>query len=250
MARGAVLDKATESLHESSVDFAVGCQKLQKQAGELRQQKFADVSARLNSAVKAVTGHEFHLESAQVNTLVGLTSFALGALVAKEKRTMCVLSKINNWGEKQALPPLTLVDATTLSSLKEENRLDSVEATYSHGISTTEDWRGQKWLHQKGYAKVPIHKKGYDWWLEENLTWVKTSHYLESRNNDGSFFRTYKNGGIQIRFGNGYEVYEGSFPERRKIVLNTGNIDCRAQPQGILSAVDSDLKSSLTKTGR
>jgi hypothetical protein len=250
MVRGAVLNDATQSLHESSVDFATGCLKLHKQAGELFEQKFGDASARLNSAVKAVTGHEFHLEPAQVNTLVGLTSFAFGAFVAKEKRTMCALEKINSFGEKPALPPLTLVDATTLSSLKEENRLDSVETTYSHEISTTENWRGQKWLHQKGYARVPIHKKGADWWREENLTWVKTSHYLETRNDDGSFFRTYRNGGIQIRFGNGYEVYEGSFPERRKIVLNTGNIDCRAQQQGILSAVGSDLKNSLKKTGR
>jgi hypothetical protein len=236
MSRGAVLNDTVDSFHASSVDLIGSCQKLQDQARELLEPKFEDASTRLNCSVKALTGREFHLEPAQVNILVGVTSFALGAFAAKEKRIVWnhplqVASSLNNCHK--------IVD----SSAKLEHRLDSMETTYSHGISTVENWRGQKWLHQEGYARVPIHKDGADWWREENLTWVKTSHYLETRNDDGSFFRTYKNGGIQIRFGNGYEVYEGSFPERRKIVLNTGKVDCRAQQLGILSAVGSDLEN-------
>ena len=284
MVRGAVLDDRTESLQASSADIVCGCQKLQDEVRQLFEQKLGNASARLNCSVKALIGREFHLEPLQVNALIGITSFALGALAAKETRTMGALEKLSCLDKKSALPTLTLVDATSdtrsthlqilarqldqplqaasslnnfhkiahFSTLREENSLDSAETIYSHGISTIENWRGQKWLHQDEYARVPMHKDGASWWHDpdQNLTWVKTSHYLESRSNGGSFFRTYKNGGIQIRFSDGYEFYESSFPERRKIVLSTGKTDCRAQQQGILSAEDSDLENSLKKTGR
>jgi len=282
MGRGAVLDDTREHFSGHSADFGSGCQKLQEQAIQLFEEKLNDAGVRLNRSVKALTGREIHLKPAEVNTLVGITSFALGALAAKEERAVGILGKLGCLEEKSSLPALALVDtkaaseadhlhtlarglnhplqmASTLetfqkiadsSALKLENHLDSVETSYSHGISTVENFRGQKWLHQEGYARVPIHKNGADWWREQNLTWVKTSHYLETRNDDGTFFRTYKNGAIQIRFGNGYEVYEGSFPERRKIVLNSGKVDCRAQQQGILSAEGSDLENSLKETGR
>ena len=163
-------------------------------------------------------GHQFHLESSQLNVLVGIGSFALGVLAAKEMRAVRLLESL------ETLPRLTLVDARAAKMVKTASRLESLETSYLHGQSTIENWRGQKWLHQEGYARVPMHKEGASWWhdTDQNLTWVKTSQYLESRGNDTSYFRSYNNGGIQIRFSNGYEFYESSLPERRKIVLNVG----------------------------
>ena len=85
MVKGAMLDDTTESCYGGSAGFTRGCQKLQDQARDLFEQKLCNASARLNNSVKSLTGREYHLEPAQVNTLVAVTSFALGALAAKEK---------------------------------------------------------------------------------------------------------------------------------------------------------------------
>jgi hypothetical protein len=257
MTKRAALNDVKDNQLVSSAELTRGCQKLQDQARGLFEQKFSVAGARLNCSIKTLTGHELHLEPAQINSLVAVTSFALGALVAKQEKIAGALERLGGLKDGSPLPRLTLVNETrelssghlqkfaTSSALKSENRLESVETTHPYGQSTIENWRGQKWLHQEGYARVPMHKEGASWWHDpsENLTWVKTSQYLESRSNDGSFFRTYKNGGIQIRFGNGHEFYESSFPERRKIVLAPGKLDCRTRLQGILSAEDSDFKT-------